>query len=126
MPFPYPTDAEIREAREATDWAGVEVRDRDPNGDCDGALRARAVRALREGRPAYLHVSMYGGLPTIWASVACECGEDVADLWFYGEGPRDVVAEYGAGCPGFGYRELARVRHAVKVVERRRVLVAAE
>mgnify|MGYP000899062212 CR=1 FL=1 len=122
----YPTDAEITEARVARDWAGIEIHDRDPDGECDGALRARAIRALREGRAAYLHVSTYGGLPTLWASIACEHGEAVADLWFYGEGPRDVVAEYGAGCPGFGYRELARVRHAVKVVEPRRVLMAAE
>lgn len=121
----YPTDAEIREAREATDWAGVEVRDRDPNGDCDGALRARAVRALREGRPAYLHVSMYGGLPTIWASIACECGEETADLWLTGEAPRDVVEQFGGGMPGSTARDLMRVRSAVKVIDPQSMRAAA-
>ena len=63
----YPTDAEIAEARVARDWAGIEIHDRDPDGECDGALRALAILALREGRAAYLHVCTYGGLPTIWA-----------------------------------------------------------
>lgn len=121
----YPTDAEIAEARSARDWAGIEIHDRDPDGECDGALRARAIRALREGRAAYLHVSTYGGLPTLWASIACEHGEAVADLWFYGEGPREVSDWYGGGCPGRSYGALMRVRSAVKVIEPRSVRRAA-
>lgn len=121
----YPTDAEIAEARSARDWAGIEIHDRDPDGECDGALRARAIRALREGRTAYLHVSMYGGLPTLWASIACECGEAVADLWLTGEAPRDVVEQFGGGMPGSTARDLMRVRSAVKVIDARPVRRAA-
>ena len=43
----YPTDAEIAEARVARDWAGIEIHDRDPDGECDGALRARAIQIGR-------------------------------------------------------------------------------
>lgn len=121
----YPTDAEIAEARSARDWAGIEIHDRDPDGDCDGALRARAIRALREGRAAYLHVSMYGGLPTLWASIACEHGEATADLWFYGEAPRDVADWYGPRWPNRDFGALMRVRSAVKVIEPRSVRRAA-
>ena len=121
----YPTDAEIAEARVARDWAGIEIHDRDPDGECDGALRARAIRALREGWTAYLHVCTYGGLPTLWASIACEHGEDVADLWFYGEAPRDVADWYGPRWPNRDFGALMRVRSAVKVIEPRSVRRAA-
>ena len=121
----YPTDAEIAEARVARDWAGIEIHDRDPDGDCDGALRARAILALREGRAAYLHVCTYGGLPTLWASIACEHGEDVADLWFYGEAPRGVADWYGPRWPNRDFGALLRVRSAVKVIEPRRLRRAA-
>jgi len=121
----YPTDAEIAEARVARDWAGIEIHDRDPDGECDGALRARAIRALREGRAAYLHVSTYGGLPTLWASIACEHGEAVADLWMQGEAPPDVVANYGPRWQNRDFAALMRVRSAVKVIEPRRVREAA-
>lgn len=121
----YPTDAEIAEARVARDWAGIEIHDRDPDGECDGALRARAIRALREGRAAYLHVSTYGGLPTLWASIACEHGEAVADLWMQGEAPREVADWYGPRWPNRDFGALMRVRSAVKVIEPRRVREAA-
>ncbi len=121
----YPTDAEIAEARSARDWAGIEIHDRDPDGECDGALRARAIRALREGRTAYLHVSTYGGLPTLWASIACEHGEDVADLWFYGEAPRDVADWYGPRWPNKDFGALMRVRSFVSVVDPQNERIAA-
>lgn len=121
----YPTDAEIAEARSARDWAGIEIHDRDHDGECDGALRARAIRALREGRAAYLHVSTYGGLPTLWASIACEHGEAVADLWMQGEAPPDVADWYGPRWPNRDFGALMRVRSAVKVIEPRSVRRAA-
>ena len=121
----YPTDAEIAEARVARDWAGIEIHDRDPDGECDGALRARAIRALREGRAAYLHVSTYGGLPTLWASIACDHGEAIADIWIQGEAPRDVADWYGPRWPNRDFGALMRVRSAVKVIEPRRVREAA-
>ena len=121
----YPTDAEIAEARVARDWAGIEIHDRDPDGECDGALRARAIRALREGRAAYLHVSTYGGLPTLWASIACDHGEAIADIWIQGEAPRDVADWYGPRWPNRDFSALMRVRSAVKVIEPRRVREAA-
>ena len=125
MSIPCPTEADIQETRRARDWAAVEVSERVGERVCCAFNIARAIRALRAGRPAYLCISDYGGTPSIWASIACDHGEEIADLWFYGEAPRDVAEWFGARWPNKDFGALLTVRSFVSVVDPREVRAAA-
>jgi len=125
MSIPCPTEADIQETRRARDWAAVEVRDRVGERVCCFLNQARAVRALRAGRPGYLCISDYGGTPSIWASIACDHGEAEADAWFYGEARPDVAEHFGARWPNNDFGALLRVRSFVSVVDPREVRAAA-
>jgi len=125
MSIPCPTEANIQEMRRARDWAAVEVRERVGERVCCAINVARAVRALRAGRPAYLCISDYGGTPSIWASIACDHGEEIADLWFYGEAPRDVAEWFGPRWPNKDFGALLTVRSFVSVVDPQRERAAA-
>ena len=124
--LPYPTQAEIAEARTASDWAGIEVRDRDPRGECCDVLRASAVRALRQGRPAYLCLSWHNQTGNLWASIACDHGEEIADDWFFGRAPKEVHDFFGGGSSASDFGDLLRIRGSVKVIDHRHALLAAE
>lgn len=123
--LPYPTQAEIAEARTASDWAGIEVRDRDPRGECCDVLRARAVRALRQGRPAYLCLSWHNQTGNLWASIACDHGEEAADDWYFGRACPEVAEWYGQRARGADFGDLLRIRGSVKVIDPRNVREAA-
>jgi hypothetical protein len=89
-----PSITDVCDLRYATDWAALEVKERIGDRFFDSFNQYRAVRALREGRQAFL---VFDGsyAERAFGCIANDHGEDAARAWARGEGDPDIAAYYG-------------------------------
>jgi hypothetical protein len=76
------------------DWASREIAERIGDRSFDTGHQFKAVRALREGRPAFLVFSR-SFADQCFGCIANDHGEDAARAWARGEGAEDITAYYG-------------------------------
>jgi hypothetical protein len=91
---PAPTPAEQLSMYRQEDWASREVAERIGYRIFDTGHQFKAVRALREGRQAFL---VFGGsyADQCFGCIANDHGEEAARAWARGEGDPEITAYYG-------------------------------